>query len=225
MLTAAEHGRRVAVDAKCVHMANGINDCGSVAYGIWKAMQPTERAALRLAARPVPDSGLREALREVINVLGPEAPEHDDVCEGCQHEMGEAIDIARAALADTDAGKSVINLHAPDAASPGPWSLSETRGKRDGYVKDANGRTVADLRYRNGSADGALIVAAVNYVRSRLRPVPEDGLRLREALRDVLGAVEEGFGGTAVRIPNPGQRRAIVRTAEVLRSALEADHD
>ena len=54
-----------------------------------------------------------------------------------------------------------------DAATPGPWHVEQMRGKRDGYIR-AGGRTVGDLRYRNGEPDAAFIVAAVNYVRARL---------------------------------------------------------
>ncbi len=57
------------------------------------------RANLRaaLAARPVPDSGAHREYAEILNA-----------------EIGRLKGLLRAALADTDAGKSVINLHAPE---------------------------------------------------------------------------------------------------------------
>lgn len=40
---------------------------------------------------------MREALQDVMQILGPTAPEHEDGCAGCQHEIHEAIQRMRAA--------------------------------------------------------------------------------------------------------------------------------
>jgi hypothetical protein len=70
---------------------------------------------------------------------------------------------------------------AAKAATPGPWSATLKRGKRDGYIRSPL-RTVADVRYRNGEADAAFIAAAnpqtVLAMISELR-------RLREMLREL----------------------------------------
>ncbi len=34
---------------------------------------------------------LEAALQHIMQVLGPEAPTHEDVCSGCQWEIGEAL--------------------------------------------------------------------------------------------------------------------------------------
>lgn len=49
-----------------------------------------------------------------------------------------------------------------DAATPGRWHDPE-----NGYIEGGS-RHIADVRYRNGDADRAFIVAAVNYVRAAL---------------------------------------------------------
>ncbi len=51
-----------------------------------------------------------------------------------------------------------------EAASKGRWHQYVVTGE---YVK-ADNATVADCRYKNGKADAAFIVAAVNYVRDLL---------------------------------------------------------
>lgn len=38
---------------------------------------------------------LESALQHVMQVLGPEAPKHEDVCSGCAYEIAEALDACR----------------------------------------------------------------------------------------------------------------------------------
>lgn len=54
-----------------------------------------------------------------------------------------------------------------DAATPGHWL-----DPGNGYIEGAT-RHIADVRYRNGEADRAFIVAAVNHVREVVLPKPE----------------------------------------------------
>ena len=63
-----------------------------------------------------------------------------------------------------------------DAATPGPWAATTSPEFVTGHLR-ANGRNIADLRYRNGHADGALIVAAVNAVRAALSQPAPAGVR------------------------------------------------
>jgi hypothetical protein len=56
-----------------------------------------------------------------------------------------------------------------ERATPRPWYATTKRGKRDGYIRQLAGVTVADVRYKNGEADAALIVEAVNNYDRLLR--------------------------------------------------------
>lgn len=38
---------------------------------------------------------LEGALQHVMQVLGPQAPKHEDVCSGCAYEIGEALATCR----------------------------------------------------------------------------------------------------------------------------------
>lgn len=38
---------------------------------------------------------LEHALQDVMQWLGPEAPKHEDACEGCQYEIRAALDACR----------------------------------------------------------------------------------------------------------------------------------
>ena len=98
-----------------------------------------------------------------------------------------------------------------DRTTPRPWTVTEKRGKRDGYVKSGD-RTVADCRYRNGEADAALIVEAVNNY-DRLRAI-------EEAARAFIKAQDGDTG-------DPGQDAENIWNAVAdLRAALEgAPHE
>jgi hypothetical protein len=43
---------------------------------------------------------LEKALRNIVNMLGPEPPSCTDTCDGCLAEMTEALRIAKEALDD-----------------------------------------------------------------------------------------------------------------------------
>ena len=73
-------------------------------------------------------------------------------------------------------------------ATPGPWQATEKRGKRDGYVRSGD-RTLADMRLRNGEADAALIVAAVNALPALLDVA--DAARRFVAMQDADDVTDE----------------------------------
>ena len=56
--------------------------------------------------------------------------------------------------------------------TPRPWHTLPAPGFKTGRVIGPAGTTVADVRYRNGDADAALIVTAVNQY-DRLRAIEE----------------------------------------------------
>jgi hypothetical protein len=120
---------------------------------------------------PAPE---RPDLRARIEALHPDG--QPCVCVAAVLDMLDEIgpvggshwDSNGAAAPVTDAGlRDGPWQQLSDEATPGPWAATTTPGFVTGHLT-ANGRNIADMRYRNGHADAALIVAAVNYVRDIL---------------------------------------------------------
>lgn len=126
----------------------------------------------RQTGRPLPvtmtlEEAAYEYLEGVTAYLNPENQYTDSrrkAMEWAERELRRALSSEPASTGLNDGPWQQMS----DVATQGPWYV---RGPRDNYIRAGyapDAKTVADVRYKNGDADAAFIVACVNYVRSRL---------------------------------------------------------
>lgn len=102
------------------------------------------------------------------------------------------------------------------AHNPLPWNFDT-----EAYLKDANGKTICDFRYKNSVANTDLILSAVNGDQARTAPLMERIKVLEEALnkadRKLLQAME--LVNADFKIGALGLK--LVSVANIVREALQ----